>query len=179
MVTKERVFWLLIAALWAIAALCLIAACKADAQPFEAIVHEPANLYRNRITITLRDPITDELLGVYEAVSGGLGRGSAPFGEYQIGKPRSDGWIGPRWELHRPGFHPRPGFSAFDRRIGKMRTWLQLHSMHGFNQGTFGCIGVFGGPDVWATFRKQLNHILSIIGVVRFELRALPQWVRA
>lgn len=160
-------------------AVCLTLAGDTLAQPVQVIVREPANLYRNTGWIVLRDPITDQELGTYEFVSGGLGRGSAPFGEYEIGKARSDGWIGPRWELHRPGFHPRPGFSAFDRRIGKMRAWLQLHSMHGFNQGTFGCLGVFGGPDVWARFQKQLNHILSLVGTVRFDLNALPQWVRA
>ena len=144
-----------------------------DAQPFEVLVHEAANTYKNTITITLRDPISDDILDTYEAVSGGFGRGSAPFGHYEIGNFRKDSWIGPRWELHQVGVDPgEDGISAYDPRIGKMRTWLQLHTMHGFDhiKGTLGCIGVYGGPDVWARFQEQINYILSLVGTIRFDL---------
>jgi len=138
--------------------------------PFVVKLNESSRQFRNTGTITLRHPIYGFVLGTYQFVTGGFGRGSAPFGVYEIGNFRNDGWIGPRWELHRPGFHPRRGFSAFDRRIRKMRTWLQLHSMHGMNKGTFGCIGVFGGRRVWSDFVAHVRLILGLIGHVQFIL---------
>jgi hypothetical protein len=150
----------------------------ADAKAFEVIVYQLGNLYRNTGLITLRDPVSDEVLGTYQFVSGGFGRGSAPFGHYEIGRFRRDSWIGPRWELRQRGL--RDG-EAWDSRIGSMRTEIQLHTMHGFGHihGTLGCIGVLGGPKVWAEFRKHLNYIIGLVGVVQFDLRALPVWALA
>jgi len=172
--TGSRIFWLVIAAMWAIAALCFIAALSedADAQPVEVFVREQANLERNTGWIVLRDPLTDDVLGTYEFVSGGFGRGSAPFGEYEIGAYRDDGWIGGRWEIHQVGVEPGDeGRSAFDPRIGAMRTWLQIHTMHGFGHtdGTLGCIGVRGGADVWAEFQFFMNYIVRFFGPVKFQ----------
>ncbi len=146
----------------------LLFVLRADAAPFEIVAHQSAG-YRITGTITLREPVTDRLLGTYEFVTGGFGRGSAPFGKYVIDAFRDDGWIGPRWEIHTPGFHPRRGFSAFDRRIRKVRTWLQLHSMHGMNKGTFGCIGVFGGEKVWAEFIGHIRFLQSWVGQISFD----------
>lgn len=162
MITGSRVFWLLIFAMWALAALCFIAALsEADAAPVEVFVDQQTNAYRNTGWIVLRDPVTDEVIGTYEFVSGGFGRGSAPFGEYEIGAFRKDGWIGPRWEIHQIGIEPGDeGRSAYDPRISDVRTWLQIHTMHGFGHinGTLGCIGI---RRDYEQFRRQLDYILS------------------
>jgi len=140
--------------------------------PFVVTLNEQSRQYRNTGTITLRDPIYHAVLGTYQFVTGGFGRGSAPFGEYEVGSFRDDHGLGPRWELHRPGFHPRPGFSAFDPSIRKMRTWIQLHSLRGagFTDGTLGCLGVLGGKSVWDQFVRNLNYILGVTGRVRFSV---------
>jgi hypothetical protein len=148
---------------------------KADAKAFEVIVYQSANLYFNSGEITLRDPVSDKVLGKYQFVSGGFGRGSAPFGHYEIGAFRNDGWIGPRWEIRQRGLEDG---EAWDSRIRDMRTGIELHMMHGPGhiKGTLGCIGVLGGPKVWAEFRKHLNYIRNLIGVIKFDLGVVPDW---
>jgi hypothetical protein len=150
----------------------------AAAKAFEVIVYQSANLYFNSGEITLRDPVSDEVLGTYQFASGGFGRGSAPFGHYEIGRFRKDGWIGPRWEIRQRGLEDG---EAWDSRIRSMRTGIELHMMHGPGhiKGTLGCIGVLGGPEVWAEFRKHLRYIRSLLGVVQFDFNALPVWALA
>lgn len=171
MITGPRLFWLLISAMWALAALCFIVAMsEADARPITVKVDGNLRGYRYTGTLTLREPVTDRLLGTYRFVSGGLGRGSAPFGRYSIGRYRDDSWIGPRWELHAAGVDPVDGASVWDPRVNDMRTWIQLHSMHGMNAGTFGCFGVFGGPAVWREFVAHMKSILAVFDHVSFVI---------
>lgn len=148
---------------------------SAQSAPIEIVARETHRQHKLTGTITLREPITNRVLGVYEFVSGGFGRGSAPWGKYEIGAFRDDGWIGPRWEVHQIGVDPRDGDSAWDPRVGAMRTWIQIHTMHGFGhlRGTLGCFGVYGGPEVWAKFQGQMRFLLAWFGVLQFDFEPM------
>lgn len=138
-----------------------------QAAPLEITVHEQARQFRNTCTITLREPVTDRELGRYECVSGGFGRGSAPFAHYQIGEFIDDGH-GKRWSIHESG---REDGEVWDPRIGDMRTEIQLHAMrgNGYTDGTLGCLGVYGGPGVWARFVGQMQYLIAWYGVIEFD----------
>jgi hypothetical protein len=152
---------------WVAAALCvatIIFACLVDAsaENFAVQLNERDREYRNTGTITLRDPMTGGVLGVYEFATGGFGRGSAPFGTYEIGAFRSAAddphRLGPRWMIRQLG--QSDDGEAYDPRLNKTRTALELHAARR-HAGSQGCIAVLGGPGVWQSFMSNLSYIIN------------------
>ena len=165
---------------WVAAALCaatMMSACVSQAADENVAVklNERDREYRNTGTITLRDPITGSLLGSYEFATGGFGRGSAPFGTYELGAFRGTNddprRIGPRWMIKQLG-QSEDG-EAYDPRVKGVRTALELHSARRAT-GSQGCIAVLGGPEVWEEFMRNLNHIIGEAGQVVFTLAGNP-----
>src|ERR671937_1256996 len=120
---------------WVAAALCaatMMSACGnwAAADSFAVKLNERDREYRNTGFIILRDPTTGVLLGSYEFATGGFGRGSAPFGTYELGAFRGTNddphRIGPRWMIKQLG-QVEDG-EAYDPRVKGVRTALELHS---------------------------------------------------
>jgi hypothetical protein len=165
---------------WVAAAFCaaMISASvnRAAAESFTIKLNEQDREYRNTGFITLRDPTTHSLLGSYKFVTGGFGRGSVPFGTYEIGAFRGTNddprHIGPRWMIKQQG-QSEDGH-AYDPRLKGIRTGLELHSA-GRLRGSQGCIAVFGGPEVWEEFMYNLNHIINEVGQVAFTLVGNPE----
>jgi hypothetical protein len=161
---------------WVAAAVCAatIASCAtpvAAADAFAVQLNERDRGYRNTGTITLRDPVSGAVLGSYDFATGGYGRGSAPFGIYELGMFRDADddphHIGPRWMLRQQG-QPEDG-QAYDPRLEDIRTQLELHAaVH--RAGTKGCIAVLGGQRVWQDFVRNLSQIISQLGRVVFTL---------
>jgi len=143
----------------------------AAAESFAIKLNEQDREYRNSGFITLRDPTTGALLGTYKFVTGGFGRGSAPFGTYELGAFRGTNddplHIGPRWMIKQQG-QSEDG-RAYDPQLKGIRTGLELHSA-GRLLGSQGCIAVLGGPEVWEEFMYNLNHIINEVGPVAFTL---------
>lgn len=146
-----------------IAAWLVLCVSGAVAAPIEVVVHGPRT-YKYSCTITLRDPITDAVLGVYECVSGGYGRGSAPFGRYVVGEFINDGR--PRWNVHAPGADDG---EVWDARVHDTRTEIQLHRIQ-TNAGTLGCLGVVADVIRWEVFVKQLRYIETWWGPLSFQV---------
>jgi hypothetical protein len=144
---------------------------RAAAETFAITLNEQKREYRNTGFITLRDPLTHSLLGSYKFVTGGFGRGSAPFGSYELGAFRGTNddphHIGQRWMIKQQG-QSEDGH-AYDPRLKGVRTELELHSA-GRLRGSQGCIAVFGGPEVWKEFMDNLNHIISEANQVAFTV---------
>jgi hypothetical protein len=166
---------------WVAAALCaatMMSACVSQAAEENVALklNERDREYRNTGTITLRDPITGALLGSYEFATGGFGRGSAPFGTYELGAFRDTNddprRIGARWMIKQLG-QSEDG-EAYDPRVKGVRTALELHSAHHFT-GTEGCIAVLGGQEVWEEFMRNLHHIIEEAGQVVFTLEGNPK----
>jgi hypothetical protein len=166
---------------WIAAALCaatMMSACVSQAADANVAVklNERDREYRNTGVITLRDPITGALLGSYEFATGGFGRGSAPFGTYEVGAFRGSNddphRIGPRWMIKQQG-QSEDG-EAYDPRVNRVRTSLELHSARR-TPGSQGCIAVLGGPEVWEEFMHNLHHIIDEIGQVVFTLEGNPE----
>src|SRR6516225_4812499 len=118
---------------WVAAALCaatMMSACVSQAADESVAVklNERDREYRNTGTIFLRDPITGALLGSYRFVTGGFGRGSAPFGTYELGAFRGTDddphHIGLRWMIKQQG-QSEDGH-AYDPRLKGIRTQLEL-----------------------------------------------------
>jgi hypothetical protein len=165
---------------WVAAALCAatmtsVCSSPAAADSFAIKLNERDREYINTGIITLRDPITGALLGSYEFATGGFGRGSAPFGTYELGAfrgPDDDPHrIGPRWMIKQLG-QSEDG-EAYDPRVKGTRTALELHSA-GRLSGSAGCIAVLGGPEVWEEFMRNLHHIIDEAGQVVFTLVGNP-----
>lgn len=169
---------------WVAAAFCagMMSASvnRAAAESFAIKLNEQDREYRNTGFITLRDPRTRSLLGSYNFVTGGFGRGSAPFGTYELGAFRGANddpqHIGPRWMIKQQG-QSEDGH-AYDPRLKGIRTGLELHSA-GRLRGSQGCIAVLGGPEVWEEFMYNLNHIIHEVGQVAFTLVGNPEPVPA
>ena len=165
---------------WVAGALCaaMMSASvnRATAENFAIKLNERNREYRNTGFITLRDPTTGALLGSYKFATGGFGRGSAPFGTYELGafKGTNDDpyHIGPRWMIKQQG-QSEDG-KAYDPRLKAIRTGLELHSA-GRLRGSQGCIAVLGDPEVWEEFMYNLNHIINEIGQVTFTLAGNPE----
>lgn len=166
---------------WVAAAVCaatiacdLTRASAADA--FLVQLNERDRGYRNTGTITLRDPVSDAVLGSYDFATGGFGRGSAPFGVYELGMFRDTNddphRIGPRWMIRQEG-QPEDG-QAYDPRVNDVRTSLELHAAKR-RPGTKGCIGVLGGERVWEDFIRNLTRIVDQVGRVVFTLAGNPE----
>jgi hypothetical protein len=149
---------------------------RASAESFAIKLNEQDREYRNTGFISLRDPTTGALLGIYKFVTGGFGRGSVPFGTYELGafKGTNDDphHIGPRWMIKQQG-QSEDG-QAYDLQLKGIRTGLELHSA-GRLLGSQGCIAVLGGPEVWEEFMYNLNHIINEIGQVTFTLVGNPE----
>ncbi len=165
---------------WIAAALCAATMTSASsnlatADSFAIKLNERDREYRNTGYITLRDPTTGDFLGSYEFATGGFGRGSAPFGTYEVGAFRGTNddprHIGARWMIKQQG-QSEEG-QAYDPRVKRVRTALELHSAHRVN-GTQGCIAVLGGPEVWEEFMHNLHHIIDEVGQVVFTLDGNP-----
>jgi hypothetical protein len=165
---------------WVAAAVCaatiacdLTSALAADA--FIVQLNERDRGYRNTGTITLRDPVSDTVLGSYDFATGGFGRGSAPFGVYEVGMFRDTNddphRIGPRWMIRQQG--QTDDGQAYDPRVNDVRTSLELHAAKR-HPGTKGCIGVLGGERVWEEFVRNLAHIIDRVGQVVFTLAGNP-----
>lgn len=160
---------------WVTAAFCtaMMSASvnRAAAESFAIKLNERDRQYRNTGFITLIDPTTGALLGSYKFATGGSGRGSAPFGSYELGAFRGANddpqHIGPRWMIKQQG-QSEDGH-AYDPRLKGVRTGLELHSA-GRLRGSQGCIAVLGGPEVWEEFMYNLNHIIKEVGRVAFTL---------
>lgn len=170
---------------WVAAALCAATiasdsthASAADA--FAVQLNEQDRGYRNTGTITLRDPVSDAVLGSYDFATGGFGRGSAPFGVYELGTFRDANddphHIGPRWMIRQQG-RTEDG-QAYDPRVEDVRTQLELHAAKR-RPGTKGCIGVLGGERVWQEFMRNLTHIINQVGQVVFTLAGNPMGTSA
>jgi hypothetical protein len=153
---------------------------RAAAESLAIKLNEQDLEYRNTGFITLRDPTTRALLGSYKFATGGFGRGSAPFGTYELGAFRGANddphHLGPRWMIKQQG-QPEDGH-AYDPRLKGIRTGLELHSA-GRLSGSLGCIVVLGGSDVWEEFMHNLNHIINEVGQVTFTLVGNPEAVPA
>lgn len=96
----------------------------------------------------------------YPFVSGGRGRGAAPFGEYHVGPL---GGFGGRKGKKGKG-HFIPGFplsDAFDPFVKDTRNGLFIHPGR---RASKGCLAIF--PDVWGSFVKDMlnggGHILFL-----------------
>jgi hypothetical protein len=143
----------------------------ASAENFAVQLNERDREYRNTGTITLRDPTTGDVLGVYEFATGGFGRGSAPFGTYEIGAFRGAAddphRLGPRWMIRQLG--QSDDGEAYDPRLNKTRTALELHAARQ-RPGSQGCIAVLGGPEVWRDFMSNLRYIINEAKSVMFTL---------
>lgn len=145
---------------------CLTGALAANAAPFE-IHPRNAGPYRVGGYITLRDPHDDHVLGNYEFVTGGCGRGAAPWGKYEIGEYLNAGWIGPRWFIRHQGLVDG---LAYDSRIHDVRFDLELHAMHvGHWKCTLGCIGIFGSGATYSDFKTHLRYLIAYLGTVTFD----------
>jgi hypothetical protein len=166
-------YWVAAAVSAATIACDLSHACAADA--FIVELNERDRGYRNTGTITLRDPATDAVLGSYDFATGGFGRGSAPFGIYELGMFRDVNddphHIGPRWMIRQRG-QTEDG-QAYDPRLDDVRTALELHAAPR-RAGTKGCIGVLGDEHVWQDFMRNLTHIISQVGQLVFTLAGNP-----
>jgi len=143
-------------------------------QSFEVVLNEQDRGYRNTGTIVLRDPDSGAELGTYQFATGGFGRGSAPFGIYDIGTFRDTGddplHIGPRWMLREPGHEDG---EVYDPKLKDERTAIELHRLR-VSTGTLGCIGVVATPEVWEQFMTNLRLILAKRGHVSFVLSGNP-----
>jgi hypothetical protein len=168
---------------WVAAALCAATiACDlssaAAAETFIIQLNERERGYRNTGTITLRDPVSDTVLGSYDFATGGFGRGSAPFGIYELGSFRGahddPHRLGPRWMIRQEG-QTEDG-QAYDPRVKDVRTSLELHAAKR-HAGTQGCIGVLGGENVWQEFVRNLERIIDQVGKVVFTLAENPAGV--
>jgi hypothetical protein len=154
-----------------VALLLALSISEALADPITVVVHEDSREYRNTGQFILKDPDTNETLGKYDFVTGGGGRGSAPFGTYHIGRFRHGNDdddplnIGPRWMVGNPEMDEG---EALDPNYKTRRTELELH--HGRTGRTLGCIGILGSQNVWQEFMRNLNGIISKITNVNFVL---------
>lgn len=143
--------------------------------PVFEINADQARGYKNTGTIILRDPVYGFELGRYQWVSGGYGRGSIPFGTYEIGAFRDVDddplHIGPRWMLRQPG---KDDGETYDARIHDTRTEIELHRAHVFGRdaGTLGCVGVLVDRAGWRDFMANLNRVLAQMGKVTFTIRS-------
>lgn len=147
---------------------CIVSAM---ASPIEVKFDQTSREYKNSGTFILHEPVTDKVLGKYRFITGGCGRGSAPFGKYIIGPFRGTDddphHIGERWMIHHPG---RDNGEAWDPKIEDVRVDLELHALHvGHVKCTFGCIGIDGGPDVWKDFENKLRFLIAWNGIVTFD----------
>lgn len=133
---------------------------------FDIKIDDGVRKYRNTCTITMRDPVSSVIMGVYHCVTGGYSRGSAPLGSYEIGKFRNDGRIGPRWNLRQLGHDEG---EVWDPKLKDMRTGIELHGGHKMD-GTQGCIGINEPSDVYDRFMHQLRYIIGMVGTVTFDL---------
>jgi len=150
-------------------ALTLALASHANAQPIEIKLDQKARQYRYTGTLTLRDPFTNDVLGIYPLVSGGMGRGSSPFGKYEVGA-FIDSDTNPRWNVHAVG---APDGEVWDERVQDMRTEIQLHRVHSLD-GTLGCFGVVADLPAWRVFTSQLRYVIEWLGSVSFEVEGNP-----
>lgn len=157
--------------------LAISLAGSASAGPITVTLAQKAKAHRNSGVITLRDPFEDTVLGEYRFVTGGSGRGSAPFGTYEIGTYRDDPGTSftkdtrefrRRWMIRQVGLGDG---EATDR--GGKRVLLELHSLHGSGV-TAGCIGVAGGTKVWNEFVANMEYLRETVGTLGFELAANP-----
>lgn len=148
----------------------------AHAAPLEITLHQREQGYFNSGTITLRDPFTNSVLGRYEFLTGGCGRGAAPFGTYEVGEyqgPDDDPLhIGPRWLIRHKGMADG---EAQDPRYTIRRTELELHSLHeGRWRCTLGCMGIDGGRAVYEQFMEHLRYLLWTVDHLEFTLAGNP-----
>lgn len=135
---------------------------RAAAAPLEMVARQTKNEHKITGKITVRDPVTDQVIGVYEFVSGGHKRGAAPFGPYEIGK-----FLGDKWLFHHPD---APDGEVWDERWRDMRFAMQIHA-NGQLDWTEGCIGVLGDQQTWNRFMMQLHMLIASVGVLKFELK--------
>ena len=161
----------LVAGMLCVATMISTSMTAASRENFAIQLNERDREYRNTGMITLRDPTTGDILGIYGFATGGFGRGSAPFGTYEIGAFRGTKddphHIGPRWMIRQLG--QSDDGQAYDPRLHKTRTALELHAA-GYHAGSKGCIAVLGGPEVWQDFMRNLNHIINEGERVMFTL---------
>lgn len=135
----------------------------AHAAVLELRADQATNAYRNTGRLILRDPDTDVVLFDLPFVTGGYGRGSAPFATYLIGafRSRQDDdplHIGPRWMVTGPGGTDEG--QVFDARLDDTRTDIELHRVRSGGDGTQGCFGVLTDRDTWQQFVERLNALL-------------------
>lgn len=89
----------------------------------------------------------------YHFINGGGGRGSIPFGTYQVSNFRTaqtrsnQGLInlGDTFDLN----------DVYDPMARGTRGDLRIHAAHG--QGTLGCIGILGGPEKFKQFAQDMK----------------------
>lgn len=143
----------------------LVASHSALAAPIEVTLDQSHRGYRNTGTLVLRDPFSNEVIGRYRMVTGGFGRGSAPFGRYVVGEFLDDSH-GPRWNIHAPG--ERDG-EVWDPKVNDTRTEIQLHRLNS-DAGTLGCVGIVATKQQWRAFVDKVHYITGVLGRASFSV---------
>lgn len=115
--------------------------------------------------IIIRDPLSRAVMGTYPFASGGAGRGSAPFGVYDLGEFLDQGTDKARWSVHQEG---KPDGEVWDQRLGDERTEIQLH--RGWSGNSLGCFAVQVGQKAWKIFVKQINYLLTFNNNLSFDV---------
>lgn len=159
-----------------VACVLLLFVDKSFADPFEIKVDQVERGYHNTCKITLRDPISNEILGIYRCGTGGAGRGSAPFTRYKIasflGLDQDPLNIGERWNLQQLGVGFDEG-EVWDERLKDKRTEIELHRCR-YSNVTLGCICVIGNLALWQQFETHLRSIFHKVRMITFQLEANP-----
>jgi GH24 family phage-related lysozyme (muramidase) len=118
--------------------------------------------------IELKDPETGEVLGSYQFRNGGHGRGSIPYGDYEVsrGRRRSDkssmqvGGYGYSFDLTQKG---KQEGCADDSRFAAQRELLRIHP-DGGSAGTEGCMGIVGDASVQRDFYTKAKALQDKYG---------------
>lgn len=102
-----------------------------------------------------------QVVGTYQFVNGGAGRGNIPFGSYTVSNYQT---AQTRARLGRSQRGILAGADTFDLNnvydpaIGDTRSGLLIHRAR---NATEGCIGIQGGDAAWSDFRDKMKRLLD------------------
>jgi hypothetical protein len=119
--------------------------------------------YRNRGQLNQMTLGTITVNGrTYNFRCGGMGRGSIPFGDYDV-TPHL-------WSRNEPPGMVVDGVGwsvalndKWDDRVGDTRTELRIHP-DGASEGTAGCIGIVGNGETQKRFREDIRAVFEQLG---------------
>jgi len=102
-----------------------------------------------------------QVVGTYNFVNGGAGRGNIPFGTYTVdnymtAQQRAQSGRSQRGIL--AGADTFDLNNVYDPAIGATRSGLLIHKSRG---ATEGCIGIEGGDAAWSDFRNKMKGLLD------------------